>query len=76
MSKRAETLATRLEQGAIQLTTYAESLTPQQWAAPVAQEGRSIGVLVHHVANMYPVEIGVAQTIANGQAVAGVVDSR
>jgi hypothetical protein len=72
MSKRAETLATRLEQGATQLATYAESLTPQQWAAPVAQEGRSVGVLVHHVANMYPVEIGVAQTIANGQAVAGV----
>ena len=72
MSKRAETLATRLEQGATQLSTYAESLTPQQWSAPVAQEGRSIGVLVHHVATMYPLEMELAQTIANGQAVAGV----
>jgi hypothetical protein len=72
MNKRAETLATRLEQGATQLSTYAESLTPQQWAATVVQEDRSVGVLVHHVANMYPLEMDVAQTVANGQAVAGV----
>jgi hypothetical protein len=72
MNKRAETLAIRLEQGATQLATYAESLTPQQWAAPVAQEGRSIGVLVHHVASMYPLETGLAQTIAKGDALAGV----
>jgi hypothetical protein len=72
MSKRAEALATRLEQGAAQLSTYAESLTPRQWAAPVAEEGRSVGILVHHVANMYPLEVEVAKTIASGQAVAGV----
>jgi hypothetical protein len=72
MSKRTEALATRLEQGAAQLSTYAESLNLRQWAAPVAGEGRSVGSLVHHVANMYPIEIDVAQTIAKGQAVAGV----
>ena len=72
MNARVETLATRLEQGAAQLATYAESLNSQQWAAPIAQEDRSVGVLVHHVATMYPLEIELAQTIANGQAVAGV----
>lgn len=72
MSKRTEELATRLEQGVAQLVIYAESLDPHEWAAPIAQEGRSVGVLVHHVATMYPVEMAVAQTIANGQAVTGV----
>ena len=72
MNKRAEALSTRLEQGASLLAAYAESLTPQQWAAQVSTEGRSVGILVHHVANMYPLEMQLAQTIASGQAIAGV----
>lgn len=72
MNQRVETLATRLEQGATQLAAYAESLTPQQWASSVAQEERSVGVLVHHVASMYPLETQLAQAIASGQAVTGV----
>lgn len=72
MNKRAQALATRLEQGAMELANYAERLTPQQWAAPVKGEGRSVGILVHHVANMYPLEMQLAQTIAGGQAIAGV----
>ncbi|MCE7988372.1 MAG: DUF664 domain-containing protein [Caldilinea sp. CFX5] len=72
MNKRAQALAARLEQGAIELATYAEGLTPQQWATPVKGEGRSVGVLLHHVANMYPLEMQLAQTIAGGQAIAGV----
>ena len=71
MSKRTEELAVRLEQGYAQLASYAEGLSAQEWAALIPQEGRSVGVLVHHVATMYPVEVGVAQIIANGQAVAG-----
>ena len=72
MNQRAEVLATRLEQGAAQLATYAESLTPQQWASSIEQEDRCVGVLVHHVANMYPLETQLAQAIASGQAVTGV----
>ncbi|MEZ4681007.1 MAG: hypothetical protein R2932_43025 [Caldilineaceae bacterium] len=47
-------------------------MTPQQWATPVPGEARSVGILVHHVANMYPLEMQLAQTIAEGQAIAGV----
>ncbi|MCX6047953.1 MAG: DinB family protein [Chloroflexi bacterium] len=72
MNQRAEALATRLEQGVDQLVAHVESMTPQQWAAPIAQDGRSIGIVVHHVATMYPLEMALAQTIANGQAIAGV----
>ncbi len=71
MSKRTEELASRLEQGVAQLVTYAESLNAQEWAMSIAQEGRSVGVLVHHVATMFPVEMHLAQAIAKGQAVAG-----
>lgn len=72
MSKRTEELAMRLEEGAAQMAAYAESLSPQQWATIVPKEERSVGVLIHHVANMYPVEVSVAQIVANGQAVEGV----
>nr|HMN29346.1 hypothetical protein [Caldilineaceae bacterium] len=72
MNKRAEALATRLEQGVFELADYAEGLTPQQWAAAVAEDGRSVGIVLHHVATMYPLEMELAQTIVNGQAIAGV----
>ncbi|MEZ4864255.1 MAG: DUF664 domain-containing protein [Caldilineaceae bacterium] len=72
MNKRSEALATRLEQGAIALATYVEGLTPQQWETPVPGEARSVGILVHHVANMYPLEMQLAQTIVGGQAITGV----
>jgi hypothetical protein len=72
MSTRTEELAARLEQGFAQLASYAEGLSAQDWVATVPQEGRSVGVLVHHVATMYPVEVDLAQIIANGQAVTGV----
>jgi len=72
MNKRSEALATRIEQGAAALATYIEGLTPQQWETPVPGEARSVGILVHHVANMYPLEMQLAKTIADGQAIAGV----
>ena len=35
-------------------------------------DGRTIGVIVHHVASVYPIEIQLAQTLASGAAVRGV----
>ena len=72
MNMRAEALAQRMEEGANMLAMMAESMTPQQWSAPVDQDGRTMGTLIHHVATMYPLEMELAQTIANGQAIAGV----
>ena len=39
----------------------------------VPHDGRSVGVVVHHVASVYPIEIQLAQTIASGKPVTGVV---
>jgi DinB superfamily len=72
MSSRANALADRLEQGAGALAAFASSLTDAQWQARVPKDGRKVGVTVHHVATMYPLEIQLAQTLAGGKPVAGV----
>src|SRR5262249_31300678 len=35
-------------------------------------DGRKVGVVVHHVANMYPIEMQFASMLAQGQPIAGV----
>jgi len=72
VSRRAEALASRLEAGARALAAFASALTETQWQTRVPGDGRKIGVLVHHVATMYPLEIQLAQLLAAGQPVAGV----
>ena len=69
---RAQALAERLEQGARALATVAESLTEREWQMPLPKDGRKIGVVVHHVASVYPIEIRLAQQLAAGQPVVGV----
>jgi hypothetical protein len=70
MSRRAELLAGRIEEGAARLAAFAEGLSDAEWLTPVSRsDGRSVGVIVHHVASVYPVEIDVARMIASGQAV-------
>jgi hypothetical protein len=72
MSQRSNALADRLEQGASALATFARTLTDAEWQSRVPGDGRKVGVTVHHVATMYPLEIQLAQTLASGKPVAGV----
>ena len=72
MSQRSEALAARLEQGARALSLFASGLTDTEWHSRIPGDGRKVGVVVHHVATMYPLEIELAQTLARGEAVAGV----
>ena len=73
MSRRAESLADRIEEGAAGLAAFAEGLSEAEWSMPVsATDHRSIGVVVHHVASVYPVEIDLARAIASGKAVTDV----
>ena len=71
-SAQALALAERLEQGARALAAFAATLTTAQWQTPVPKDGRTIGVIVHHVASVYPLEIQIAQTIADGKPLVGV----
>ena len=69
-SRRAEVLASRIEEGAARLAAFVEKLTEAQWRQPVsATDRRTVGVAVHHVAFIYPIEIEAARAIANGKAV-------
>jgi hypothetical protein len=70
--ERANALADRLEQGARALVTTASALTEAEWQTRLPKDRRKIGVVVHHVASVYPVEIHLAQTLAAGNAVTGV----
>src|SRR6185503_980377 len=72
MSNRTNALAERLERGARALADFASVLTDAEWQTRVPKDGRKIGVVVHHVASMYPLEIQLAQTLAAGNPVAGV----
>jgi hypothetical protein len=72
MHQRSEALATRLEYGARALAAFALSLTDAEWSTRVPHDGRTVGVTVHHVATMYPLEIQLAQTLAAGEPITGV----
>jgi len=73
MNRRAETLAARIEEGAALLAAFAEGLSEAEWRIPVSStDRRSVGVIVHHVATMYPIEVDVARTIASGKAITDV----
>ena len=71
VSYRAELLADRIEEGANGLAAFAEGLSEKEWRTPISvgNDTRTIGVLVHHVASMYPIEIDAARSIASGNAV-------
>jgi len=69
---RANALAERLEQGATALAEAAAALSDKEWQTRIPGDGRKIGVVVHHVASMYPIEIKLAQVLASGQPVTGV----
>jgi hypothetical protein len=71
ISPRAQALAERLDQGARALADFASALTDTQWNTRT-KDGRTVGVVVHHVASVYPLEIQLAQTVAGGTAIAGV----
>jgi len=71
-SARANALATRLEQGARALAAFASGLSEAEWQTRTPKDGRTVGVIVHHVATVYPIEIQIAQTVAEGKPVTGV----
>ena len=70
MNTRSEALAVRLEDGAKALAAFAAELSETDWQTPVPKDGRKIGVVVHHVASIYPLEIQLVQLLAAGQPVA------
>lgn len=72
MNIRSQALAERLEAGARSLAALAEGLSDREWQARIPGDGRKVGVVVHHVASVYPIEIELALRLAAGRPIAGV----
>jgi hypothetical protein len=72
MSERANALAERILEGAEGLAAFAREMTHEQWQTVVQPDGRTAGVMVHHVASVYPIEIELATQIAMGNPITGV----
>lgn len=69
-SHRAAVLADRIEEGAGKLATFIKELPETLWKKPIsATDRRTVGVVVHHVAWIYPIEIEAARAIGSGMAV-------
>ena len=69
---RSEALAARLEAGAAALAAFAATLSEAEWQTRLPKDGRKIGVVVNHVASVYPIEIQLARSLAAGEAITGV----
>ena len=72
LNRRSDALAARLERGASALAAFAETLSEMEWQTRLPKDGRKVGVVVHHVASMYPLEIQFASLLAAGQPITGV----
>jgi len=71
-NKRAKALADRLIIGANALANFVKGLSDSEWNKPVVGDGRTIGVVVHHVASVYPIEVELAQTLGKGNPITDV----
>ena len=69
MSKRGNALAERIEQGAEALATFAEGLSDAEWQTVIPNDQATVGVVIHHVASAYPIEISLTQILASGNAI-------
>jgi hypothetical protein len=72
LNLRSDALASRLESGAAALVAFAETLSEVDWQTRIPKDGRKVGVVVHHVASMYPLEMQLASLLAAGQPITGV----
>ena len=69
MSERAQDLAHQLEQANQALVATIEGLSDAQWRAKTPGDGRTVGVVAHHVASSHKSVAGLVGAIAHGQKV-------
>ena len=53
----------------MRFAAFAQGLSDAQWHRVVPPDGRQVGVIIHHVASVYPIEIQLATEISLGNPV-------
>src|SRR5262249_11882353 len=69
MSTRAESLATRLEQANNDVVRTVEGCNDAQWHTKTGDEGWTVGVVAHHIADAHEKVAGLAEMVAHGKPV-------
>ena len=69
MTTRAETLATRFEQANNDVIRTVEGLIDAQWHTKTGEEGWTVGVVAHHIADAHGKVVGLAEMVAHGKPV-------
>ncbi len=69
MSERAKTLAHQLEQANQSLAATLEGLSDAQWRTKTPGDGRSVGVVAHHVAASHKSVAGLVGAITHGKTI-------
>jgi hypothetical protein len=72
MASRAKALAQGVEQAHQELMTFIAGCSEKDWETYIPDEGRSVGLLVHHVASVLPAEIELVEMLASGKPITGV----
>jgi len=72
MTKRSEALAQRVEEGHRELMALIESLSDEEWKRPIPGDMRTVGVVLHHVADVLPILTVLFKGIAAGNTMSGV----
>lgn len=72
MNMRSEALAQRVLEGHRRLIDFIEGCSDAEWVTRVPNEERPVGVVIHHVASMLPIEVDFIKILASGKAIAGI----
>ena len=72
MTKRSEALAQRVEEGHRELMALIESLSDEEWKRPIPGDLRTVGVVLHHVADVLPILTVLFKDIAAGNTMTGI----
>lgn len=72
MSIRAQGLAQRVAQGHQEVISFIKECSEAEWNTICPKENWSVGVVIHHVASVLPVEIELTKILASGQPITGV----
>jgi uncharacterized damage-inducible protein DinB len=68
MAESARELAERFERINDEIMAIVEACSDEQWATIVPEEGRTVGVVCHHVGERYGFQTRLAQALSTGAA--------